>query len=69
MGSLKQFKTRVAPAKAFVLDVHGPCRRCGRGGVPTQLYLAVGDQGGDSVWNLKALEGELGLREFCAGGL
>ncbi len=66
--SLKEFKIRVAPSKALVLDVHGPCAKCGRGGTPTQLYLAVGHQGAGRLKNLKAIEGELGLCELCVGG-
>ncbi|MEE9174145.1 MAG: hypothetical protein V3U30_04130 [Thermoplasmata archaeon] len=62
---LKEFQTRISPSVALIVEFHGPCKNCSRGGTPARLFLALGTQGGGKLKGLKAVEGELGLCDGC----
>ncbi len=64
MAGFKEFKTKVAPARAFIIQANGPCPGCGRL-IAQQLFVSLGNRGGSDARNLKAIEANLGLCDVC----
>ncbi|MEE9237180.1 MAG: hypothetical protein V3U52_05275 [Thermoplasmata archaeon] len=65
--SFKEFKVRVSPASASILEARLPCRSCGQL-TSGRIFVALGSLGGTKVKSIKTAEAELPICELCKGG-